>query len=385
MKKNRDYFSFFTADYRDGIAYVNGRRFLAGSFAVKLLNRYYVNETAGRIIVYRSSVWPVIEQLDYGYLLEVEFLKAGERILLILDILDKVEPFQLLDIEAEKQRIEKMFVPETVKGIEAYFADRAKIAECDYGAKSFQTFKGNIDMNQFQENKMLLKEVRKTLEFYDSIGDGMGNAFDALRRFVTEQDEAVRLDEEHLLGIAKRCLKGAVHSGISYEPVLRKKRETMARRMTFQDFYSFILTDFFEGLHYGHYPRKCNVCGRYFLMTSARRQYYCKGLSKYVDAKGKRIPCRKYAAISREHIRELAENNPITAIYKRTMNYIRKCEQRGKISPEFSAYAKDYAWECRERIDMDCEYLFKQYEKDMEADGFVGRVQEYICGQEEYD
>ena len=32
---------------------------------------------------------------------------------------------------------------------------------------------------------------------------------------------------------------------------------------------------------------------------------------------------------------------------------------------------------------MDSEYLFKQYEKDMEADGFVGRVQEYICGQEE--
>ncbi|MBS6598975.1 MAG: hypothetical protein KH292_06735, partial [Collinsella sp.] len=36
--------------------------------------------------------------------------------------------------------------------------------------------------------------------------------------------------------------------------------ETLARRLYFDSYYSFIITDFFEGLHYGHYPRKCGIC-----------------------------------------------------------------------------------------------------------------------------
>ena len=79
----------------------------------------------------------------------------------------------------------------------------------------------------------------------------------------------------------------------------KSKTMVTARRMFFDNYYSFVLTDFFEGLHYGHYPRRCPICKRYFLMTSARRQMYCNGTAPFT-LKGKPITCRKYAARMKE-------------------------------------------------------------------------------------
>ena len=87
------------------------------------------------------------------------------------------------------------------------------------------------------------------------------------------------MDEAHLLPLALKIFgeHHFVQSGryIAVKKNVKSKSATLAKRLEFDSYYSFILTDFFEGLHYGHYPRRCEICGKYFLMQSARRQKYC--------------------------------------------------------------------------------------------------------------
>lgn len=69
---------------------------------------------------------------------------------------------------------------------------------------------------------------------------------------------------------------------VSQVPVVLKdsvaKKPYIARRLYFGRLMDFFVTEWFEGMAQGHYLWQCCVCGRYFLMTTAHRQLYCKNL-----------------------------------------------------------------------------------------------------------
>ena len=124
-----------------------------------------------------------------------------------------------------------------------------------------------------------IAEIKSILLFFDTLADDLILAHGNLLKFCNCIDDAERLDEAHLLPLALSIF-GEHHftqSGryISVKKNAKSVTGTVAKRLNFDSYYSFILTDFFEGLHYGHYPRKCEICGKYFLMQSARRQKYC--------------------------------------------------------------------------------------------------------------
>ena len=55
---------------------------------------------------------------------------------------------------------------------------------------------------------------------------------------------------------------------IEYVPMKKAGKKNVyvtARRMHFNRLLDFFIADFFEGIHSGHYPKKCEICGRYFL------------------------------------------------------------------------------------------------------------------------
>lgn len=122
---------------------------------------------------------------------------------------------------------------------------------------------------------------------------------------------------------------------------------------------------FFEGLYYGHYPRRCPICKRYFLMTSARRQVYCNGIAPYT-LKGKTITCRKYAARMKE--KELSEGNPINPIYKSRCSAIRVEQKRSTITAEFAAMALKVAKEYWQKAKYDDNYANGQFKMDMKRE-----------------
>ena len=359
---------YLTAVYRDGRVYIGSKSYAAGIFAAHLLNRYYRNDTAARIAVFRQSNWNVQEQLADGYLSSVDFVNAGEEIQNILLTLPKLKPFDTLDTVSEKQRISEMFTEENAELLPDYFIRRGKAAQTDGGARALGILPKEYDKVLFKKCETLCATVLRTLRFYDAIPEDMRKAFEQLKKFVSRVDEADRFDERHLLPIATEVFGSSLFPLHTEYLALPKRRNShilvTARRMAFESYYSFVLTDFFEGLHHGHYPRQCEICGQYFLMQSARRQKYCSYGTAPELYNGKKISCRRYAIVQGKA--ERAKDNPLKAAYERRRAAIRSEKSRGTISAEFAAAAQTMAKRRLEQAEEDDAYAKANYYADLE-------------------
>ena len=308
-------------------------------------------------------------QLRCGYLNIGEYEKIGRNTLESLKALPWLRPFDTLDVDAMRRQVTELFTEENGERICEYFRSRGEVGAIDQNEVCVGTASRRCDLTYIGKMEALLSEVNAVLAFFDTLSDDMTDALKKLRAFISRLDEAERLDEQHLLPIALEVF-GSVPFPLTEEYVGLKKNKrsveaTVARRLRFDRYYSFLLTDFFEGLHHGHYPRRCPVCKSYFLMQSARRTIYCSGMSPY-EVREKRLTCRAYAAYV--HRKELAEGDPITDIYNRRCSVIRAECSRGTITPEFAAKAKALALEHKHRAQSDHEYAIAQYEIDMERD-----------------
>ena len=146
--------------------------------------------------------------------------------------------------------------------------------------------------------------------------------------------------------------------------------------MTFESYYSFVLTDFFEGLHHGHYPRRCEICGQYFLMKSARRQKYCSYGTAPELYHGKKISCRRYAIIQGKA--ERAKDNPLKVSYARRCAAIRSEKSRGTVTVEFAAAAQVMAKRRLEQAEEDDAYAARAYCKDLERTKLYADTEERL-------
>lgn len=359
---------YFTAVYRDGRVHIVNKSYAAGVYAVHLLNQYYKNDTAARIAVYKQYILQVRRQLEIGYLNETDFEKAGEEIQSILETLPKLKPFDTLDVESEKKRISELFTEENAVSIMDYFSRKGTISHMDKGAAVLGVLPPAYDKGLFKKCEMMCATVLTTLRFYDSISEDMRKAFEKSTRFVARIDEADRFDERHLLPIAAEIF-GETSFPLNTEYIALSKRRNSdilvtARKMTFESYYSFVATDFFEGLHYGHYPRRCEICGKYFLMQSARRQKYCSYGTAPQLYNGEKVSCRRYAAILGRN--ERAKDNPLRAAYTKRCSAIRSEKSRGTITAEFAAAAQDMAKRRLEQAEEDDIYAAKEYYRDLE-------------------
>lgn len=369
--------AFFTADYRDGRVIFGGKSYPAGVFATHLLNQFYIKDTAARIAVFRDDLnYHILTQLSNGYLSITEFVKTGANTLEALKALPKLRPFDGLNIEEIQNTVTTLFTEENGQKICEYFADKAKLSlltQDDIAAGTADRMKNVTDFSVIESN---ITEIKSILLFFDSLADDLILAHGSLLKFCRRIDEVERLDEAHLLPLALEIFVDHhfTQSGI-YISVKKNAKSVIgivAKRLNFDSYYSFILTDFFEGLHYGHYPRKCEICGKYFLMQSARRQKYCPyGIAPELY-RGKKITCRKYAAVLNR--KEKAENDPIVTIYNRRCAAIRTECGRGTITKEYAEAAKRIAKEHKLRALADDQYAKTQYRKDMSREALYTEV-----------
>ena len=356
----------FKADYRDGRVYVGGKVYAAGLFATYLLNQYYLNDTAARIAVFSDDVnYNVIRQLENGYLNISEFVSTGRNVLEAMKSLPKLHPFDTLDNSAITDRVTNLFTEENGERICSYLSDKAKVSMFPQDEVSVGTAYRYAERTD-KETETVIKTVISILSFFNNVSADLISAHGKLTAFVERIDEAERFDEKHLLPIALDVF-GQIPFPLTTEYISLKKNkassgETVARRLTFDRYIAFVLTDFFEGLHCGHYPRRCGVCKRYFLMQSARRQQYCMGIAPE-KIRGQNVTCRRYAASMMR--KEKAANDPISAIYTNRCSAIRTEVKRGTIPAEIGEAAKVLALEHKKTAMMDDNYAKKQYKKDM--------------------
>ena len=369
--------SFFTADYRDGRVIFGGKSYPAGVFATHLLNQFYINDTASRIAVFRDELkYHILTQLSNGYLSITEFVKTGANILEALKALPKLRPFDGLNIEEIQNTVTTLFTAETGQKICGYFAEKAKLSLLSQNEVASGTADRMKNVTDFSVIESNITEIKSILLFFDSLADDLILAHGNLLKFCNRIDDVERLDEAHLLPLALEIFVDHhfTQSGryISVKKNAKSVTGTVAKRLNFDSYYSFILTDFFEGLHYGHYPRKCEICCKYFLMQSARRQKYCSyGIAPELY-RGKKITCRKYAAVLNR--KEKAENDPIVSLYNRRCGAIRTEVGRCTISKDFGESAKHLAKEHKLRALADDQYAKTQYRKDMSREALYAEV-----------
>ena len=362
----REKIDFFTADYRDGQVHIGGKTYPAGYFAVHLLNQYHENDTAARIGVYAVQNDHLHDTLSKGYMDKDDFLEVGERLLLIHRALPWLMPFKFLDTNGERDRLTELFAEKTYDMVQQYYGCKAEVYSMNWEQSWLDRVPESYNEEFMTLTEGLLQQIISAIEFYNKLSDDMDKVFHALKGFVSNLEDADRFDEEHLLPLALDCFGKNVFSvkteyvGIKKSP--RSKLCTVARRLYFDSYLGFILTDFFEGLHYGHYPKRCQVCKQYFLMSSARKQIYCDGLSGY-EYNGKELTCRQYAALIGQ--KELAEAHPVVDIYRRRCSCIRAEQSKGTITKEFATMAKEIAKELKTKVIQGKGYTIQDFERDM--------------------
>lgn len=360
-----DFFQF-SADYRDGRVYAGGKVYAAGVFAAHLLNQYYLNDTAARISVYSDNInFNIVRQLENEYLNISEFVSTGSNVLEAMKALPQLHPFDTLDYSAITVCVTNLFSKENGERICRYFSEKARVSLLgpeEVAVGTAYRFAERTDKSA----EVLIENVIAVLTFFNNISDDLTTAHRKLTAFVKRLDEAERFDEKHLLPIALEVF-GQIPFLVTTEYISLKKNkassgETVARHLTFDRYIAFVLTDFFEGLHYGHYPRRCGVCGKYFLMQSARRQQYCSGIAP-MQIRGQTVTCRKYAAYEKR--KEKAANDPVSAVYTNRCSAIRTEVRRGTIPAEIGEAAKALALEHKHLAQMNDDYARRGYKKDM--------------------
>lgn len=356
--------NIIVVDYQDDKVFYDGKAYPSGYFVIPLLNTYWENEFDIVVTPNNRGLDRLVFGFNWDQATKSAFLQARLDIFAILRYLPHYPPFPALDIETEKKRIEYLFSREHWLDIETFLNNRDEYYRLKktvkYGDKDFDRyFKLGLQ-------KDIYEEVLKTAKFYYQIDRDIRLADEKIHEFVRRLATIPHLDEKHMLPIAVEVW-GPQPFSVTTEYVAiqkssRSKNATIARRLYFDNFMSFIMTDLFEGLHHGHHPQRCPVCGQYFLITSARKQIYCDGMAPY-ELRGKRVSCRKMAAA--EGRKERAAGNPVIDVYNRRCSAIRTEKNRGTITPEFAAAASKLAKEYKYRALQDEGYAQGQYIQDM--------------------
>ena len=118
--------------------------------------------------------------------------------------------------------------------------------------------------------------------------------------------------------------------GLEFVPVntlTDDHKPIIAEKMQFSNLVSFLYADFYRGLIHGNCPRRCQNCGKYFLLTAGYNTCYCNNI-----APGETLrTCRKVGA-HRKAEREKASDTPAQREYRRVYDRLKMRKARHKIS-----------------------------------------------------
>lgn len=349
----------FTADYRDEKVFVGGKVFLAGHFFVNSLNEYWKEAPNGassnpaddwlianRLMSTHLYMWNVQDDIVAGRLNENAAAKMHESIQYILRVIRRAKPFRYLDLTAEKGRCDALFGAKSVFRINRFLQMCAKYA---LQGDSYSRL-DSAEIRQLKDEQKHLDSYMTTLDYYYNLGNDMNAALDFGTGFVKRMAHLEKRDESHLIRLTMDCMKQVpfgrwnkpfqkvISPDVEYVAMPKapkSKKYLVGKRMTFVRFLDFLVADFFEGLHAGHYPLLCENCGRYYLKTNARLQKYCTFTDPNDPSK------RTCQAVAAAKGRAAKERHPLKYPYENRMKTIRTHVSRGKITEEQAATAAE--------------------------------------------
>ena len=279
----------------------------------------------------------------------------------ILKLLHTVQPFDCLDMDFYIPNICKAFTPE---GIQKYQAYSIAFMTGTLTTEQTEEYKHGILLGRItpvlaqlafslREYKATMSQFALELDAAESnrTPDGLAELFG--KYFPPE----LSLSEEN---------KWMSHTNATtqYLSTIRPGEDVakLVKRMHYVSFVGMFRSDLFEGLCVGHAPKKCRICGKWFLTTNARHTKYCGGL-----APGDKLhrTCRQIGNLKGREQRELADDHPLKQIYEKRLNTINRYVKRGTLDADLAEVMKKLAKDKMLWALSDVAYAKGDYEKEM--------------------
>ena len=289
------------------------------------------------------------------------FPMAREAALTMLGILSKTLPFSHMDIPKHRERIEKVFT-----------ADNAlKYVEF--------AIKAATNSLQFEEVPKYADAIilQRYTAVFGHLAYSLGEYQTAMLDFAEKSDgnEADRTAEGFArmfgsyfppeLSITEgNAWMSTLNNSVQYVSVIRPGEEVakLVKRIHYVSFVGMFRSDLFEGLCVGHAPKKCKICGKWFLTTNARHTKYCGG---YAPGDKLHRTCRQIGNLKGREQRELADDHPLKQIYEKRLNTINRYVKRGTLDADLAEVMKKLANDKMLRALSNVAYAKGDYEKEM--------------------
>ena len=272
-------------------------------------------------------------------------MTASKNIFRVVDLLREVPPFAGQDFSWLDENLPKVFAPEKIRKAyterkkeqgELFIQAMCLVAQLGFGIRDFR--KALIPLVESLADEDITRNPK-----------GFSQKFDS---FFSKDKE--RKDQ------------WMAFSNVSVEYVPEEK--SIVRRMHYASFPSMFRSNLYEALAVGNAPRRCPICQKFFLTTNARRQKYCSG---YAPEEYDGLTCTKVGNMMGRKYRELAENDPITVLYHRSVDTLDKRVERGTLDKDLAAKAKQIARDCRDIAIVDADYANEEYLTDMLPDALI--------------
>ena len=290
------------------------------------------------------------------------FPMARDAALAMLGILGKTPPFSYMDIPKHREQIEKVFT-----------ADNA-LKYMEFAIKAATNSLQLEEVPKYADAVML----QRYTAVFGHLAYSLGEYQTAMLDFAEKSDcnEADRTAE----GFAKmfgsyftpefsiaegNAWMSTLNNSVQYVSVIRpgEKVAKLVKRMHYVSFVGMFRSDLFEGLCVGHAPKKCRICGKWFLTTNARHTKYCGG---YAPGDKLHRTCRQIGNLKGREQRELADDHPLKQIYEKRLNTINRYVKRGTLATDLAEVMKKLAKDKMLRALSNVAYAKGAYEKEMD-------------------
>ena len=349
-----------TLDFWQDTVIYEGKTFPVGTLACDALN--VSADTLAQMNEQCQKINLLLGMLNAGQDASALFPMAREAALAMLDILSKTPPFSYMDIPKHREQIEKVFT-----------ADNA-LKYMEFAIKATTNSLQLEEVPKYADAMML----QRYTAVFGHLAYSLGEYQTAMLDFAEKSDgnEADRTAE----GFAKmfgsyfppkfsitddNAWMSTLNNSVQYVSIIRPGYDVpmLVKRMHYVSFVGMFRSDLFEGLCVGHAPKKCRICGKWFLTTNARHTKYCGG---YAPGDKLHRTCRQIGNLKGREQRELADDHPVIQIYEKRLNTINRYIKRGKLDEDLAEIMKKLAKDKMFRAKSDVAYAKGAYEKEME-------------------
>ena len=349
-----------TLDFWQDTVIYEGKTFPVGTLACDALN--VPADAIAKMNEQCEKINLLLGMLNAGEDASALFPMAREAALAMLDILSKTPPFSYMDIPKHREQIEKVFT-----------ADNA-LKYMEFAIKATTNSLQLEEVPRYADAMML----QRYTAVFGHLAYSLGEYQKAMLDFAEKSDgnEADRTAE----GFAKmfgsyfppdfsitegNAWMSTLNNSVQDVSVIRPGENVakLVKRMHYVSFVGMFRSDLFEGLCVGHAPKKCRICGKWFLTTNARHTKYCGG---YAPGDKLHRTCRQIGNLKGREQRELADDHPVKQIHEKRLNTINRYIKRGTLDEDLAEVMKKLAKDKMLRALSNVAYAKGAYEKEMD-------------------